>query len=155
MVWAEAPVRRTRETSPKLTSLEVPVVEKSVPFLVARDLVMSSLPPRLVSPPLTVKVLVPETVVLPDREMPPEPDWTTVVEVPLVEPRVVVWLEAPVPRFKFWPEAALMEAAPAAPKVKALDVKVLVLIVPVTVKLASTATAAVVTSRNLVLPALF
>ena len=35
-----------------------------------------------------------------------------VVAVPLVEPKVVVWLEAPVPRLRFWPLVASILAAP-------------------------------------------
>src|SRR3954464_15176351 len=95
IVWAEAPVKRISDTSPKLTSFEVPVVLKSAPFLVASDLATSRSPPKDVLPPLTVNVLVPDTVVLPLRLMPPEPDCTTLLELPLVEPKVVVWLLAP------------------------------------------------------------
>jgi hypothetical protein len=51
-------------------------------------------PPKEVRPVPTVKVLLVVTEVLPLRLTPPLPDWTVVVEVPLVEPRVVVWLLA-------------------------------------------------------------
>ncbi len=69
----EAPVRRTSETLARAASLVVPVVLKLVPFLKATELVTSRLAPRDVRPPLTVKVLVPATVVLPFRVLIPEP----------------------------------------------------------------------------------
>jgi hypothetical protein len=82
IVWVEAPVKRTKDTSPKFTLLEVPVVEKSLPFLKATEEVTSKSAPNEVLPPLTVNVLVPATVVLPVRLIPPLPDWIKVCELP-------------------------------------------------------------------------
>src|SRR5205085_2480046 len=83
---------------------------------------------KLPAPEAKVKLLPAPRVVLPFRPIPQEPDWTVVVDVPLVEPSTVVWLEAPVPKFKSWPVAASIEAAvPVLPKVSVLELKVLVL----------------------------
>jgi hypothetical protein len=63
------------------------------------------LAPNDVNPPLTVKVLLPLTVVAPLRLRPPEPDWTVVLEVLVVLPRVTLWALAPVPILRATPLA--------------------------------------------------
>ena len=65
--------------------------------------------------------------------IPPVPDWTVVVDVVLVEPSLVVCALAAVPKSSSCPEAASTEAADAAPNSSWLDVKVLVLYLPVAV----------------------
>jgi hypothetical protein len=99
IVWAEAPVRRISEPV-KVAGSEVPVVLKSVPFRID-----TGPPPLMAMPPLpmvvrpepVVRVLEPVTVVLPDRLI-PEAALMVVVDPAVVEPRVTVWLAAPVPR---------------------------------------------------------
>jgi hypothetical protein len=54
--------------------------------------VLLRLPPLIVAP-----LIVLEVVTTPLKVMPPEPDWTTVLEVVLVLPTVVVWAVALVP----------------------------------------------------------
>src|SRR5436190_18414877 len=69
IVWADAPVKRISEALDKAASLVVPVVLKSVPFLVATEAVKSLLPavtakppPKDVRPVPTVRVLLPVTL---------------------------------------------------------------------------------------------
>src|SRR5665213_813469 len=80
-VWVEAPVKRIRLTLPKFRLFRLPVVATSVPFLKATLDVTSRLAPRLVLPPLTLKVLVPAMVVSPFRVLAPVLDW----KVPLAK----------------------------------------------------------------------
>jgi hypothetical protein len=70
-------------------TLVVPPVETARAVMPAVPLALEILVPEV-----AVKVSPEDTVVLPLRLTPPLPDWTVVVEVPLVEPRVVVWLLA-------------------------------------------------------------
>jgi hypothetical protein len=60
-----------------------------------------------------VKVLEPDIVVLPVKEMPPLPDWIVVTEVPVVEPVVVEWSVAllPIPQVPV-PHWTLIAVAP-------------------------------------------
>lgn len=79
MVWAEAPVSRINEASANEALLVVPVVLKSVPFLVASEAVRSvwpvmlKVPPSVVAPVPTVKVFEPVTEVAPFKLTAPVP----------------------------------------------------------------------------------
>lgn len=105
-VWAEAPVSRIRlEVTLKLFK---GVVEKSLLHFSDSAPVTSTLAPKLVKPPLTVKVLVPVTVVFPFSELLPLLVW----KVP-----VALWAsKEPEPALKDMPWLAPTVMPPLAVK---------------------------------------
>jgi hypothetical protein len=128
MVWVEAPVSLTSDTSPKLTSLVVPVVLKSVPFLVATEPVMSRLPPKEDRPVPTLKLLLPVTLVAPLSDTAPVP--VEKVTAPVWEMLPPAKVEVPVPTLK-----VLVPVTLVAPLSETAPVPVPKLLAPVWEKL--------------------
>ena len=96
-VAAPAPVTfQSLSCSIKFVPEDAPMVVVALP-----EVLTFAVPVSEVVPEVTVKLLPEATVVLPLSETPPLPLCTVVVDVPLVEPRVVVWLDAEVPRLRF------------------------------------------------------